>query len=198
MDDEIRTALVKQGMGGTLAPIRCSTCKYLASTFEEEEQLLRKGARCPHCGKTNKVAFITLDNYIMVCDWIGEFAVSSNRRDHVSAIIMFCALVESIIETVKKDYLILHPEIASQIKDPEKALIKDVFAKTITQLLDSAPSDIKQLPVEWDILRTKRNNFLHGHSGCLYINQNDAKNAMDLTPKAIAFFIWLNNKYCVH
>jgi len=198
IEDKIRKALMKHGMGSTLVPIRCPSCNFLASTPEEEEQLFRKKAQCPHCGVKDKIAQITLDNYILVCDWIGQFATSSNHRDQVSATIMFCVLFESILETLKRDYISIHPEIDSRIKDTEKTFkIKDVFGKTLIQLLDSAPLDIKQFPDEWETIRIKRNNFMHGHSGYLYLNQKDAQDVMDLTPKAIALFIWMNNKYCL-
>jgi hypothetical protein len=198
MDDELRKTLVRQGMASTLIPIRCPECNYLARTLEEGEQLLRKGEKCPHCGIAGKIATITLYNYIMVFNWIGELAISSNRRDHASATIMFCALVEAIIETLKSDFLGIHTEVALELGNRERVSMKTVFGKTLTQLLNSAPSDIRDFPDEWEVIRNKRNDFLHGHKGDFYITQQDAQDAMDLLPKAIAVLVWLNNHYCIH
>jgi phage FluMu protein Com len=197
MKAEIRAHLAQQGLGTTLGPIRCPKCNYLAVLWSEKMLLIKKGEPCPNCKSTNKTARIALDNYTEVGNWLGEYAVSDSRRDHTSAVILFCALTEAILETIIEDYLELHPDRKLLVATKDKRTIKDVLGLSLTDLLRAAPVSVKTFPQQWEVLRTKRNRFLHGRSSSFGMTKDDAEKAMDYAPAAINVFAWLNNKYCL-
>jgi hypothetical protein len=103
--------------------------------------------------------------------------------------------VEAILETLKSDYLNLHPR-ASSSKPDKRLSFKDVFGVTFKDALSDAPSRLKSFPFAWEELRDKRNRFLHGKSSYL-INGSDARKAVDVTADAVNTYRWLNNKYCL-
>jgi hypothetical protein len=138
-----------------------------------------------------------INRYGLVGNWIGEYATSESPRDHVSSVIMFCALTEALLENIIEDYFDLHPEVRLKFKDPERVKIDDVLGDKLPKLLEQAPKDIRDFPDSWKTLREKRNLFLHGKSSNFHIIQTDAFAAMDLVPKAVSVFAWLNNKYCL-
>lgn len=197
MKDEIRLHAAKQGIGSIFIPDRCRVCNYLAITWAEKMALIQTASECPNCKTTGKKALITLSNYIDVANWVGEYTISSNRRDYASAVIMFCALFESCLEEIKQDYMDAHPDVKLEFESNERATLTDVLGSNLSQLLEQAPSDIKMFPIEWKEMRDKRNSFLHGKSSSYHINQADANKAMDLVANAVATFAWLNNKYCL-
>ncbi len=143
MNDQLRSQLAKQGLGFTITPIRCPECNYLADSWEEKSRLLRRGAPCPNCKSTNATARITLDRYAEVANWLGEYAISNNRRDHASAVIMFCAFTEAILETIIDNCLEQHPDMKLQFDKNEKRTIKDVLGQNLSDLLNSAPQSVK-------------------------------------------------------
>jgi hypothetical protein len=197
MDEKIRVHLAQQGLGSTLVPTRCSKCNYLAILWPEKIQLIKRGESCPNCESTDKTARISLSNYIEVANWLGEDAVSDNRRENISAVILFCALVEAILETIIDDYLELHPDKKLQFINNDRRTIKDVLGSKLDDLLQAAPDSLKSFPQNWEELRIKRNKFLHGKSSSFGLTKDDAKKAMDYTSSAFAVFAWLNNKYCL-
>ncbi len=160
-------------------------------------QLIRKREPCPNCKSTNKTARISLDSYTEVGNWLGEYAVFDNRRDYTSAVIMFCALTEAILESIIDEYLELHPDKKLQFANNNMRTIKDVLGSKLSDLLQAAPDNLKTFPENWEELRMKRNRFLHGKSSSFAITQDDAKKAMDYALKAISVFAWLNNTYCL-
>lgn len=197
MDKKMRERAARQGLGHIVARARCPNCNYIAETTKEEDALSRCDLACPKCGVVGQGARIAPNNYLYVATWVGEFAVSNNRRDHVAAVVLFCALTESILETLKDDYLTLCPHIKSKFKPTADPSFKDVFGKTFGDVLESAPMDIKGFPSDWKNLRDKRNKFLHGKSSSYQIREVDAHKAMDLTLTAIRVYVWLNNTYCL-
>jgi hypothetical protein len=138
-----------------------------------------------------------INRYGLVANWIGEYAISEGARDHASAVVMFCALTEALLENIIEDYFELHPEVKSKFNDPERVKIEDVLGANLPKLLEQAPSDIRDFPDNWKTMRDKRNLFLHGKSSSFHINQTDAFSAMDFVPKAVSVFAWLNNRYCL-
>ena len=176
-------------------PLRCFTCNYLEIQWEEKINMTRKGP-CPNCKTSGKTARIALGSYGQVANWLGEYAISSNSRDYTSAVIMFCALVESMLESIKENFYNLHPEVKSRFRVPDRATIEDVLGADLDNLLATAPEHIKSFPKDWADLRAKRNSFMHGKS-FFFIRQADAHKAMDLVSKAIETFAWLNNHYCL-
>jgi hypothetical protein len=197
MDDEFRVHAAKQGVGSIYLPTRCQVCNYLAISWSEKLALIQVASECPHCKTTGRKALIPLSNYALVGDWVGEYAISKNSRDYASAVVMSCALVESCLQQILEDYMDLHPDIKSRFEDDEKVRLKDVLGASLTQLLQPAPKHIKTFPSDWQVVRKKRNLFMHGKSSSFHINQADAYAAMDLIPKAIEMFAWLNNRYCL-
>jgi hypothetical protein len=181
-----------------VARARCPNCNYIAETTKEEDVLSRPDLACPKCGVIGRVARIAPHSHLLdVATWVGEFAVSNNHRDHVAAVVLFCALTESILETLKDDYLKLHPPIKSKSKRTTDPSFEDVFGKTFGDVLKSAPTGVKGFPSAWEKLRNKRNKFLHGKSSSYQIREVDAHTAMDLTLTAIWAYVWLNNRYCL-
>lgn len=71
MDESIRKAVAKQGLGFTLHKIRCSLCYYIAQSFEEEDALER-GAPCPKCGQIGDGGGLLPNSYFAVANWVGE------------------------------------------------------------------------------------------------------------------------------
>lgn len=196
MDESIREIAAKQGLGHIVALARCPSCNYIAKSFEEETSLARRDLPCPHCGVTGNGAGLAPNNYLRVANWIGEYAISDNCRDHASAVFLFCSFVEAILEKLKGDYLELHPALKSKFKPNRRLTFKDVFGDTFSNLLSAAPTRLKNLPSIWEELRDKRNRFLHGESSYL-ISRSDAYKAMDSTVDAVNVYRWLNNKHCL-
>jgi hypothetical protein len=91
----------------------------------------------------------------------------------------------------------LHPDTKSRFENNEKVTLKDVLGVSFTKSLEPAPAHIKAFPSDWKEIRDKRNLFMHGKSSSFHINQADALAAMNLIPKAIETFAWLNNHYCL-
>ena len=197
MDDELRIHTAKQGIGSIFLPSRCRVCNYLALGWAEKLALIRVASECPNCKTSGRKALISLSNYALVANWVGEYAISENSRDYASAVVMSCALVESCLQEIVEDYMDLHDDIKLRFEDNEKVTLKDVLGVSLTQSLESAPAHVKAFPNYWKEIRTKRNLFMHGMSSSFHINQPDAYAAMDLIPKAIEVFVWLNNHYCL-
>jgi len=193
MDEEMRGYIAQQGLGHIIALARCPECNYIAATFEEENSLERRDSPSPKCSGVGYSAGPAPNNYLNVANWIGEYAVIENRRDYTSAVILFCAFVESILETLKEEYLAIHPEI----RLPNRRLsFKHVFGASLAESVVNAPTRISSFPSVWEELRDKRNRFLHGKSSYL-ISQADAYKAMDHAGDAVAVYRWLNNQYCL-
>lgn len=195
MNGNLRSRAAQQGIGIIAASVSCTNCNYIAETNEEKDILLRVNAPCPKCGTSGQTRGMAPSRYIDVANWIGEYAATKIRRDHVSAVIMFCALTESILETLKDKYISIHPEI--KLKPKKYLLFKDIFGSTLCDLLNNAPGILKNFTLEWDKFREKRNKFLHGKSSSYHITESDAHEAMDLALVAIQVYVWLNNKYCL-
>jgi hypothetical protein len=197
MDYELRFHAAKQGIGSIFLPTRCSVCNYLALDSAEQLALIRVASECPNCKSTGRKALISLTKYADVANWVGEYAISENSRDHVSAVLMCCALVESCLEEFIQDYVELHPGTKSHFHDTDKVEVKDVLGISLTQALEAAPVHLRPFPATWKGIRKKRTLFIHGKSSSLHIRQEDAHSAMDLVPLAIEVYAWLNNRYCL-
>jgi len=197
MDEEIRIHVAKQGIGSISIPNRCRFCNYLAINWEEKTALIRTESECPNCKTSGRKSLISLGNYVDVANWVGEYAISANLRDYASAVVMFCALFESCLEEIIQDYMDLHPDIKTKFENREMVTLKDIFGVKLPELLEQAPTHIKGFPADWKEMRDKRNLFMHGKSSSFHINQADANKAMDLVPRAIHTFAWLNNQYCL-
>jgi hypothetical protein len=197
MDEEMREIIAQQGLGHIIALARCPDCNYIATSCDEEDSLAKKGSPCPKCGVVGYGAGIAPNNYLEVASWIGNYAAMENRRDYTSAVILFCAFVESILETLKDDYLALHPEIKLRFKADKRLLFKDVFGVSFAESVATAPINIRDFPSVWEELRDKRNRFLHGKSSYL-MSRTDAHKAMDFTGNALQVYRWLNNKHCLN
>ncbi len=194
IDQDMLEQIAKQGLGHIVALVRCPNCGYIAKSLEEETLLERRDSPCPNCAITGQSAGLAPNNYLEVANWIGEFAVSDNRRDYSSAVIVFCSFVEAMLETLKDDYLKLHPLPTS--KRRKRFGFKDVFGVTFKDALNHAPPKLKEFASAWEDLREKRNRFLHGSSSYV-INRSDANTAVALTADAVSSYRWLNNRHCL-
>jgi len=195
IEDDILEHIAEQGLGHIVALSRCPNCNYIAKSSEEETLLARVESPCPHCGITGHGAGIAPNNYLQVANWIGEYAASPNRRDHSSAVLLFCSFVEGMLETLKSDYL-RSKSNTSIAKVNKRRDFKDIFGMTLKAALNDAPSKLKEFPIVWGELRDKRNRFLHGHSSYL-IGAADARQAVSLAAEAVNVYRWLNNKHCL-
>lgn len=195
MNRDMCERAARQGLRSIGIRARCPNCNYIAETSKEKHILLRRNSPCPKCGIIGRTARVAPSNYLDVANWIGEYAVAKNRRDQASAVILFCALVESILETLKDDYLALHPKTKTKVN--KRSDFTGVFGVKLGDLLSAAPDKLKQFPSEWKELREKRNKFLHGKSSSYHIHEADAYKAMDLALVAIRVYVWLNNRYCL-
>ncbi len=196
MDEGVIENIARQGLGNIVALARCPDCNYIAQSDDEETMLATKDQPCPQCGIVGYGAGLVPNNYLDVANWIGEYAVSNNRRDHASAVFLFCAFVEVILETLKNDCLELHPKVKLKFKPDKWLSFKDVFGATFKDSLRVAPARLKNFSSIWEELRDKRNKFLHGKSSYL-IGRSDAHKAMNSTVDVVNVYRWLNNKHCI-
>jgi hypothetical protein len=196
MEDNIIENIARQGLGHIIALTRCPDCNYIAQSDNEETMLARRDQACPRCGIVGCSAGLVPSNYLDVANWIGEYAASGNRRDQASAVFLFCAFVEAILEILKEDYVKLHPGMKLKFSSDRQVSFKDVFGATFKDSLSAAPDRLKKFPSVWEELRDKRNRFLHGKSS-YFIGRLDAHNATNSTVDAVNVYRWLNNKHCV-
>jgi hypothetical protein len=195
IDQDMLEQIAQQGLGHIVALAHCPNCGYIAKSSEEETLLARVESPCPNCAITGHGAGLGPNNYLEVANWIGEFAASDLRRDHSSAVILFCSFVEAMLETLKDDYLKLHP--MSRISKPNKPIsFKNVFGVTFEDAFSDAPTRLKDFPSAWKDLREKRNKFLHGRSSYV-IHRSDAHMAVAVTADAVNSYRWLHNKHCL-
>jgi len=192
IDEDILEEIARQGLGHIVALERCPNCNYIATS---DEELARRDSPCPNCAITGLAAGLGPSNYLDVANWIGEYAASNNRRDQSSAVILFCSFVEAMLETLKDDYLKLHP-MSPTTKGRKRIEFKDVFGVTFRDALSDAPTRLKDFPSAWEDLRDKRNKFLHGGSSYV-IHRSDARKAVTVTADAVNSYRWLNNKHCL-
>lgn len=196
MDARTRETVAKQGLGFILHSIRCSICQYIACGFSEEDTLER-GAPCPKCGQRGDAGELVA-NYFAVANWVGEYSVSANRRDHAAAVILFCAWVESLLEALKETRVSTSSVLKQQYagRSLSKVKFKEVFPGAPSALLDKAPEALRGFWPRFTALRKRRDLLLHGTSEYT-LSERHAHEAFDLATLAISAYVWLNNEYCV-
>jgi len=201
LDRNLLERAAQQGLGHIGVRSRCYNCNYIAETDDEEDRLAKTNLSCPNCGLAGRGAGLAPSKYLDVANWIGQYAKTEYRRDHVSAVVLFCALTESILETLKDDYLGIHPKKKNKLKKKLESNkgpdFKDVFNNTLSDLLKTAPPNLRDFPSRWKDLREKRNKFLHAKSSSYLIHKTDADEAIVLTLMVFHVYTWLNNNYCL-
>lgn len=199
---EDREDLARQGLSIILPSGECPQCGYAARSTHEEMHLMTSDLPCPNCNATGITMIVERTNYLDVFDWIAHCAIGSSRKDYVTGVIMFCALVESILEALKSKHLSIDPHRKNLLdekfkNDPRGPAFKDVFGMSLSNIVADGPPQIRRFPDRWNVLRDKRNNFLHGKSSTYDIHEEDAHEAMDLALPLTQVYAWINNKYCL-
>jgi hypothetical protein len=207
MDLDERKEIAEQSLSVILPSAQCPVCNYAYESGIEELDAMYVDEPCPNCGAKGIPRVMSRANYLEVIDWIAQYAVSSKQCDHLAAVILYCALEESMLEELKiaklKKCPNMQKELGVDISDLEAGnyrshpTFKDIFGKNFTQLLTEAPEVLAALPEKAKVLRTKRNKFLHGKGSSNQMNASDAHQAMDLAAVLVKAYAWINNRYCI-
>ncbi len=174
---------------------QCQSCRKVFGTGEGLTP-------CPNCGSEDKSMrdFIKGRNALILFGKIRDFFISNEKE---MVVILFCILFEVLVNNFFMSFL---KAKNTPFKEIEKFLQKKItistkvnktFEKFVGEKFEDAikPTKHKDFYANWNDIKDKRNNFIHGLSSG--VSDDDCKLAWKLTVNSSELFAFLNNKFCV-
>jgi hypothetical protein len=184
----------QQGLATGQYLVNCSHCNYIAQTWEESDILLQIGSSCPHCRQVSYTASAG-QNFEILADRIGRFAISESREDRTRVPALACDLVTQMFQTLASRGLSSHPEIQGLLDQSKPQPQK--YLELIEKLGTAAPTQLHRLATLWSDMLALRDRIAAADDADPIVKVDDLERAVALVDTALESYRYLNNRYCL-